>query len=98
MLKKIPFGDTLLKELDIINPESVCLYDFSVLVSLSKRFPQLGLTDASSQDILREEFMDFKLSPADHPPIVKYMSADKTCRPQAVKFWLEVMGRKGFHA
>ena len=40
--------------------------------------------------------MHFKLSPADHPPIVKYMSADKTCRPQARKFWWEVSKLKTF--
>ena len=39
MLKIFPFGDTLLKELEIINLESVSLYDIFTVVNLSKRFP-----------------------------------------------------------
>ena len=42
MLKKFPFGDSLLKDLGIINPESTCSYEFSTVKTLAKRFPQLG--------------------------------------------------------
>ncbi len=34
--------------------------------------------------------MDFSLSPADHPPMEKYISADKTLKPRAGAFWWEV--------
>ena len=90
MLKKFPFGDSLLKDLEIVNPESSCSRDISAIIDLSKRFPQIGLTDSGSLDKLREEFLDFKLSPADHPPIDHYKSADKTMRPKAGKYWWEI--------
>lgn len=72
MLKKFPFGDSIL---DIINPDKFCSYSFSTVEGLAKRFSQLGLADSRTLDLLREEFMDFKLSPADHPPFSTYNSA-----------------------
>ena len=83
MLKKFPFGDSLLKDLEIINPESVNTYFFPTVLSLAKRFPQIGLSESSKLDKLWEEFMDFKLSPVHHPPIQQYKSADKSMRPRA---------------
>lgn len=89
MLKKFPFGDSILRDLDIINPDKFCSYSFSTVEGLAKRFPQLGLADSRTLDLLREEFMDFKLSPADHPPVSTYNSAtDEKPRPGA--FWYEV--------
>ncbi len=67
MLKKFPLGDSLLKDLGIINPELVSSYSASTVIKLGKIFPQVGLSDTHSLDKLREEFMDFSLSPADHP-------------------------------
>ncbi len=68
MLKKFPFSDSLLKNLEILNPESTYSHDVSSVIDFSKKFPQIGLTDSSSLDKLREEFLDLKLSPADQPP------------------------------
>ncbi len=90
MLKKFSFGDSLLKDLGIINPELVSSYSVSTVIKLGKRFPQVGLSDTHSLDKLREEFMEFSLSPADHPPMEKYISADKTLKPRAGAFWWEV--------
>ena len=39
MLKNFPFGDSILKDLGIINPDSVSTYSFSTIESLAKRFP-----------------------------------------------------------
>ena len=63
MLKKFPFGDSILKDLGIVNPDQVCSYAFSTAEGLAKRFPQLGLADSESINILRDELMDLKLSP-----------------------------------
>lgn len=90
MLKKFPFGDTLLKDLGIINPDRVCSYQFTTVLRLAERFPQLGLTDAESHDKLREEFIDFILSQADHPPKATYGSADNSEKPRSGSFWWEV--------
>ena len=62
------------------------------LLSLAKRFPQIGLADAESLDQFREEFLDFKLSPTDLPSLVEYTTADLTKKPRAGKFWSEVDG------
>ena len=90
MFKKFPFNDSLLKKKEIINPEATCSNHISAVIDLSKRFQQIGLTDSSSLDKLWEEFMDFKLSPADLPCIDKYKSADKIERSKAGNFWWEV--------
>ena len=51
MLKKFPFGDSLFRDLLVLNPKvSGCKVD--ILVSLAKRFPQLKL----DVDTLKEEF------------------------------------------
>ena len=36
MLKKFPFGDTILKDLGIINPDKVTTYSFQTVKSLAK--------------------------------------------------------------
>ena len=89
MLKKFPFGDTILKDLGIINPHQVRSYTFSTIKSLAKRFRQLQLDDSDSLDKLREEFMDFTLSPADLPDPSLYKSASGE-KPRAGVFWNEV--------
>ena len=43
MLKKFPFGDTLMKNLSILDPNKVCSFSSATVVGLAKRFPQLGL-------------------------------------------------------
>ena len=43
MLNKIPFGDTVLKDLGVINPDKVCTYNFTTIQTLADRFPQLDL-------------------------------------------------------
>ena len=51
MLKK-PFGNSLLKDLDIINPESVNTYSIPTVLSVAKRFPQIGWSESSKLDKL----------------------------------------------
>ena len=87
MLKKFPFGDLILKDLDVINPDRFCVCSFSTLDSLAKRFPQLGLDDSSSLNLLREEYMNFSLS--DHPSVSTYTSATGE-KPRSGAFRCEV--------
>ena len=96
MLKKFPFGDSILKDLGVINPDQTCTYDFSVVEGLAKRFPQLGVADSESIDAMRDEFMDFKLSPAEHPQVSRYKSSTNDDKPQAGLFWNEVSKMKTF--
>ena len=96
MLKKFPFGDSILKDLGIINPNDACIYTFSTVESLAKRFPQLGLDDSASINALRDEFMDFKLSPAEHPAVDTYKSATDDDKPRPGQFWNEVGRMKTF--
>ena len=88
--EKNSYGDSLLKDFEIINPESVNTYSFPTVLSLAKRFPQIVWSESSKLDKLWEEFMDIKLSLVDHPPIQQYKSADKSMRPQAGLFWWEL--------
>lgn len=90
MLNKFPFGDTLLKDLSVLQPENTSSFPFSTVASLAKRFPQIELSDSASLDRLKEEFEDFKLSPGDLPSIVKYKAADGVMRSKAGLFWSEV--------
>ena len=67
-------------------------------------FLQLGINDSASLDRLREEFLDFKLTPAAELPEIKeykaadgekrpkagYKAADGEKRPKVGLFWLEV--------
>ncbi|SMN12557.1 hypothetical protein SPBRAN_1766 [uncultured Candidatus Thioglobus sp.] len=72
-----------------MNPEKVCSYQFTTVLNLDKRFPQVGLADSKYLDLLREEFMDFTLSPMDHPSLSTYKSATGE-KPRAGVFWHEV--------
>ena len=87
MLEKFPFGDTLMKDLSMLQPENTSSFPFSKVISLAKRFP---LSDSASLDKLKEEFLDFKLSPGDLPSVVKYKAADGTMRAKAGLFWSEI--------
>ena len=76
MLVKFPFGDSLMKDLRIIQPEHTSLFSFNTITSLTKRFPPIGLNDAISLQNLKEQFQDFKLFPNDLPTLAKYKAAD----------------------
>jgi hypothetical protein len=90
MLQKFPFGDSLLKNLSALQPDKTSTFSDDVLLGLAKRFSQLGLADANSLDCLREEFLDFCLSPSDLPTIQKYKAADKTEKICVGDFWNRV--------
>ena len=47
-----------MKNLEILHPDKTASFSVSTVVSLAKRFPQLGLSDAESLRLLREESMD----------------------------------------
>ena len=81
MLKKFSFGDSILKDLGIINPHQVTAYSFSTIKSLARHFKQF--------DKLREEFMDFTLSPEYLPDTSLYKSVSGE-KPRAGEFWMEV--------
>ena len=90
MLNKFPFGDSLMKDLSVLQPEKTATFPMDKIATLAKRFPQIGLSDSSSVDCLREEFQDLKLSPEDLPAVVKYKAADGVMRPKTGLFWCEV--------
>ncbi len=90
MKQKFPFHDSLLKDLGVLQPEKTASYSVSTVLGLAKRFPQLGLSEAASLDQLREEFMDFQLSPANLPSPSVYKAADCTERPRVGSFWSAV--------
>lgn len=77
-----------------LQPEKTPTYSVDTILNLAKRFPQLGLADSESLDHLQEEFMDFTLSPHDLPSPSMYTAADKTKKPRAGKFWLDVSNTK----
>ena len=90
MLKKFPFGDSILRDLGIINPNKVTTCSFETIKSLAKRFPQLDLAGSESIDGLRDEFMEFTLSPLDHPVVETYNSATGDQKPKAGMFLFKV--------
>ena len=96
MLKKFPFNDSLMKDLGILQPQKAPEYPVEKVLSLARRFPQLGLADDSSLDKLREEFVDFQLSPGDRPQVKMYKTGDKTEKPRAGLFWAELSKIKTF--
>ena len=75
MLEKFPLGDSILRDLGIINPDKVTTHSFETIKSLAKQFPQLDLAGLKTIDGLRDEFMDFTLSPLDHLVVETYKSA-----------------------
>ncbi len=69
MFKKFPFGDTILHDLGIVQPNKTHSYTVDTVHRLAKRFPQTELSSLESFDSLAQEFTDFLLSPSDLPPI-----------------------------
>ena len=53
----------------------------------SAQFPRLGL--AETLDNAREEFVDFTLSPEDHPSVLMYKTPTGD-KPRAGVFWCEI--------
>ena len=90
MLKKFPFGDSILKDLGVLQPQQTASYSIDTILGLAKRFPQLDLADSASLDQLMEEFMDFILSHADLPSLTDYHAADGTTKPRVGQFWHKV--------
>ena len=86
MIQKFPFGNSLLCDLEILLPKKL---KAETAISLAKRFPQLELSD-SSLDKLREECLDYILSPTGLPTPVEYTAADKTKKPRVCRYWWEV--------
>ena len=77
LVKKFPFGSTVLSDLRILNPlERRTFNDFpAAVVRLAKHFPQLGLSQAEKLEELKTEAIDFYLAdPADLP---EYTDLDK---------------------
>ena len=72
MLKKIPFGDSILKDLGVLQPNKVSSCTVSTVVGLAKHFPQIGLSASDSLDQIQEELNDFLLSPNDLPELDTY--------------------------
>ena len=48
------------------------------------------MADSVSLDKLREEFLDFTLSPSDLPTPSEYLAADGTLKPRTGLFWSKV--------
>ena len=67
MIKKFPFGDSLMKDLGVLQPDKTSFYSPATVLNLAKRFPQIGLSEPESLDLIEEEFNDFLLSPNDIP-------------------------------
>ena len=82
MLQKFPFGDSILKDLGILQPQKTASYSFDQVQRLAERFPQLGLVDETLFDQLKEEFMDFTLSQLGLPSVSEYKAADHTVKPR----------------
>ena len=94
MMKKFPFGDSMLKDLGILQPGKTCSYSVATLLNLAKRFPQIGLSDTEVLDKLVEEFNDFILSPDDIPAPDTYHVSDTIEKPCAGSFWWKVSKMK----
>ena len=90
MLKKFPFNDTLMKDLTTLQPEKTPEFNFSTVATLAKRFPQIGLSDNATVDLLREEFKDYQLNPNDLPTVHTYKAADGTEKSRVGLYWSEV--------
>lgn len=105
MLKKFPFGDTLLSDLGILQPEKASSYEVSTVLRLAKKFPQLDLSTSEQLSHLREEFSDFLLSPleiqslittytARDPSFNPYRASEKVEKPRPGTFWQKMSQMK----
>lgn len=90
MFKKFPFGDTILKDLGIVQPSKTASYTVNTVHRLAKRFPQIELASSDSLECLAEEFTDFVLSPSDLPALMYYKDCDGAEKPRPGPFWWEV--------
>ena len=90
MFKKFPFGDTLLKDLGIVQPNKTDSYTVKTVHRLAKKFPQIELASSDSLEHLAEEFTDFLLSPMDLPPLRYYKDCNGEEKPRPGPFWWEV--------
>ena len=96
MLQKFPFGDSLLKDLGIVQPNKTASYPASTVKTLAKRFPQIELSSSDSLDLLAEEFTDFVLSPGDLSGLDYYKDCNGIMKPRAGSFWWGVGKIKSF--
>ena len=87
MLKKFPFGDSILKDLGVFQPDKVSSYSVSTVVGLAKRFPQIGLSASDSLDQIQEEFNDFLLSLNDLREPDTYNVTKTIEKPCTGPFW-----------
>lgn len=90
MIKKFPFGDTILKDLGILQPEKTSSYSAATALKLARRFPQMGLSEPETLDRIEEEFNDFLLSPNDIPKPDTYHVSKTSEKPCAGSFWCKV--------
>ena len=67
-----PFGDSLVRDLLVLNPTNVTACKVDILVSLAKHFLQLKFDAPSDIDTLKEEFRDIGLSSFELPEIKMY--------------------------
>ena len=74
----------------MLQPDKTSTFSVSAVVKLAKRFPQLCLDSSDDIDSLREEFLDFTLSPTDLPTPQEYKAADGSIKQRAGSFWWEV--------
>ncbi len=58
-------------------------------LSLTKHFPQLHVFDSESLDKLRDECMDYVLSPSDLPKPMEYTAAEEAEKPRVSKMPVE---------
>ena len=84
MIQKFPFGDRLFRDLEILVPGK---FDVQTATKLAQQFPQLGI---SSLDTLREECLDYTLSPTDLPDLTMYKVDDHTEKPCIGEYWWNV--------
>ena len=87
MIQKFPFGE---HDLEILLPNKLNSSSIDTAVSLAKRFPQQELCGSDSLDKLREECLDYILSPGDLPAPIEYTAADKTKKLCVGKYWWDV--------
>ena len=87
MIKIFPFGDHLLQEIVILVPDKVTSYSVDAIIRLAKRFPQIEIGDPTSLDKLRDEFLDFTLSPMDLPTPTEFLGADKLKKLSIGRCW-----------
>ena len=77
LVKKFPFGSTILCDLRILNPSERRTYkDFpAAVVRLAKCFPQLGLSQTEKLEELKTEAIDFYM--ADSADLPEHTDVDK---------------------